>query len=165
MAANGNKKAFEDKINEYFEDANKISEMYWMGGDIAARPIAPIDVLSQRLGDTTIEAYDTSARDAYGEDTDGYKSMKNSFIHSIVERIIFNPNTKEWFDPTKEFKNTGYTNLDKAIFDYKMSLVNSLRSMLGLPEINLDIESTTINDDLTNAIDETTNAYLNNNRD
>lgn len=166
MAANGNKKAFEDKINEYFEDSDKISEMYWMGGDIAARPIAPMDVLAQRLGDTSTEIFDKSARDAYGdEDSEGYKSMKNSFIHSIVERVIFNPETKEWFDPTKEIKGTGYTQLDKAIFDYKISLVNSLRFKLELSQVNLDITSSTINDELTNVIDETINAYLNNNRE
>ena len=87
IVAQNDKKIFEDEINKYFENANEIVDKYWMGGETNSRPINPIDVVSQHLGDNSIESLDSSARWAYSDDKDGYNSMKSSFIKSMVERI------------------------------------------------------------------------------
>ena len=164
-AANGNRKFFEDEINKYFENvapnyaASKIVEVYWMGGDMAARPISPIDILSERLGTSSIDIKDVSAIAAYSDNMEGYNSMKNRFVRDIVERVIFDPNTKEWFDVTKENKELGYSHLDKALFEYKMELINNLRNFLHLSQVNLEITSDNVNNQLTALLNETIDAY------
>lgn len=160
IVAQNDKKIFEDEINKYFENANEIVDKYWMGGETNSRPINPIDVVSQHLGDNSIESLDSSARWAYSDDKDGYNSMKSSFIKSMVERIIFNPETQEWFDATKiDDKTKKFNHTDLAIFEYKMGLINSLRHSLGIETVTLDVLSDTINADLTTLLNDTLDAY------
>ena len=172
--ANGSIEQFKALLNERFifpgdpekgiteeQALNNFANANWVG-DISASNSVIFDVIEQkRMGETAVVSYDGTARAAYGDDSEGYNSMKHSFITEMVERIIYNPDTNEWYDPVKSTIENNFTHTDIAIFNYKKSLIDQIRKGIGLQPVELDINSSTINSDLTNIMEETIVAYQN----
>lgn len=155
-----NEEVFKEQLDKYFEDSKDVSERYWKGGNTAVLPFNPIDVLAERLGQSSPEILDGHARNAYIGDDSGYKSMRSEFIENIVERILFDPETGEWFDASKEVSKKGFTFLDQAILNYKLDLINKIRKVIpGASPVEIDIESDTANSELTRAINDTLAGY------
>jgi len=147
---------FAEKLNEYFEDGTQIAEQYWMGGNKASRPINPFTVEKKTIN-TQDSKFTLSAM--YTTDSAGFKSLKSRFVKNIVERVLFNPNSGEWFLPEQEDNVTGFSNLNKTLFEYKVELINTIREHLDKVPFTLDITSDNIQSELTNAINSVIEDY------
>ena len=147
---------FAEKLNEYFEDGTQIAEQYWMGGSKASRPINPFNVEKKTIN-TQDSKFTLSAM--YTTDSAGFKSLKNRFVKDIVERVLFNPESGEWFLPEQKDDATGFTNLNKTLFEYKVELINIIREHLDKTPFVLNITSDNIKSDLTNAINSVIEDY------
>ena len=147
---------FAEKLNEYFEDGTQIAEQYWMGGNKASRPINPFTVEKKTIN-TQDSKFTLSAM--YTTDSAGFKSLKSRFVKDVVERVLFNPNSGEWFLPEQEDDVTGFSNLNKTLFEYKVELINTIREHLDKVPFILDITSDNIQSELTNAINSVIEDY------
>lgn len=162
---------FEQKLGEFFtfsddpvQDLAQIKNFVERAnaGDNYVASTSLFDEVEQaRMGEGKTLVYDGTARAMYGEDSDGYNTMKTDFIKSIVESVLYNPTDNIWYDVDKEVNDRHYSHLDIAIFDYKTRLINTIRKGLSLQPVNLDINSETINADLTEAIKDTLIVYQN----
>ena len=92
---------FEQKLKEFFtfsddpvQDLAQIKEFVERAnaGDNYVASTSPFDEVEQsKIGEGKTLVYDGTARAMYGEDSDGYNSMKTSFVKSIVESVLYDP--------------------------------------------------------------------------
>lgn len=70
----------------------------------------------------------------YANNSVAYGKCINSFKQNVVESVLFNksaPANEKWIDANAIDKESGLTNVNKKLTDYKLSLINQIRNFFG----------------------------------
>lgn len=116
--------------------------------------VSQFDINARRLAEAPQEV--DSIQTYFANNSVGYQRLISNFSKSIIESAIYNYYNSQWIDAEAKINDSGLTQLNKNIFDYKLRLLNTI---LNDKNINvtfntsdLDINDSDIDIKLTNAI-------------
>ena len=131
------KEEFRKFITNAFSNPDSIYRMFMSGVemDSTQTPVFEPKQISSRTG-IEVKTDSDSAQQFYIGEARQYNKMANDFAKNIISLSVFNLETESFVNPNQMVGDS--TLLNKGIFDYKKSLLNTISQYLGEPVPDLD---------------------------
>lgn len=138
-----NLEEFKGFLDEYFNDSDRLYDMFTRGTATGASPLTinKVEQIDNKLGLRVSDEVDSTI-EFYIGNRGQHEDMLRSFRARIIESSVFNRNTNQFIDANMPIYNT--TLLNSLIFDYKKELLTKIASYLNTSEsalnMSLDME-------------------------
>lgn len=137
------KENFKKFVENTFLDPDSIYRMFMSGVDRNATPTPQheIEQVSSRTG-LKVNTNSDVSQQYYIADATEYNKMKTDFTKTMISLSVFNLETETFIDPNQMIGDVSV--LNKGIFEYKKSLLNTIADYIG--ENVGDLDSISINE-------------------
>lgn len=145
------KEEFKKFIEDTFLDPNLVYRMFMSGVDFNSTqtPVHELKQISSRTG-IEVKTDSNSAQQYYIGEARQYNRMANDFAKTIISLSVFDLNTETFVDPNQMIGDVSL--LNKGIFSYKKSLLNTVAQYIGESIKDIDTLNTEELSDLANNI-------------
>ena len=145
------KEEFKKFIEDTFLDPNLVYRMFMSGVDLNSTqtPVHELKQVSSRTG-IEVKTDSNSAQQYYIGEAREYNKMANDFAKTIISLSVFDLSTETFVDPNQMVGDVSL--LNKGIFDYKKSLLNTVAQYIGESTKDIDVLNTSELNDFANKI-------------
>lgn len=146
------KEEFRKFVEDTFLDPDSVYRKFMSGVDLNSTqtPIFKVKQVSSRTG-MEVKTDSDSAQQYYVGEARQYNKMANDFTKTIISLSVFNLETETFVNPNQVVGDSSF--LNKGIFEYKKSLLNTIAQYIGESLNNLDsLSITDVNDTFNNIL-------------
>lgn len=146
------KQEFKKFVDNTFLDPDSVYRKFMSGVDLSSTqtPVFEPKQVSSRTG-IEVKTDSNSAQQYYVGEARQYNKMANDFAKTIISLSVFDLNTETFVNPNQVVGDSSL--LNKGIFEYKKSLLNTISQYTGETLSDLDsLSITDLNDTFNNIL-------------